>query len=136
MDAGPTVRVETGRFALLLAASVSFSFVAFVPEDREMRKSMIVVLALMGLVVGIVGCKKDEPEVRHLGPMAEDFHAVFGLGEDDTSIAPADLAGVALTAIQAQQLQIEQQRQELSEKDGQIADLQTRLAAIEKRLTE
>jgi len=25
-----------------------------------MRKSMIVVLALMGLVVGIVGCKKED----------------------------------------------------------------------------
>jgi len=35
---------------------------------------------------------------KHLTPMAEDFNAVFGLGNDD-GISPADLAGVALQAI-------------------------------------
>ena len=73
--------------------------------------------------------KADEPEVRHLGPMAQDFHAAFGLGQNDTGIAPADMAGVALAAIQAQQ-------QQLAEKDAQIAELQLRLAAIEARLIE
>ena len=80
--------------------------------------------------------RADEPEVRHLGPMAQDFHAAFGLGENDTGIAPADMAGVALAAIQAQQQQIQLQQQKLTEKDGQIAELQLRLAAIEARLSE
>ncbi len=80
--------------------------------------------------------RADKPEVRHLGPMAQDFHAAFGLGENDTGIAPADMAGVALAAIQAQQQQIQLQQQKLTEKDGQIAELQFRLAAIEARLSE
>ena len=38
---------------------------------------------------------------RHLGPTAEDFHLAFGLGADDGTIAPADMAGVALAAVKA-----------------------------------
>lgn len=38
---------------------------------------------------------------RHIGPIAEDFHAAFGLGKDDQSISTIDASGVALVAIQA-----------------------------------
>jgi len=44
---------------------------------------------------------KDTPNVDHIGPMAQDFHAAFGLGKSDTSIATLDTAGVALASIQA-----------------------------------
>ena len=36
-----------------------------------------------------------------MGPMAQDFHAIFGLGEDDTHIASLDASGVALAAVVA-----------------------------------
>lgn len=38
---------------------------------------------------------------RHIGPMAQDFHAAFGLGDDPTGIASVDIDGVALAAIKA-----------------------------------
>ncbi len=44
---------------------------------------------------------KDAPDTRHLGPMAQDFRAAFGLGNTDTGIATLDTSGVALAAIQA-----------------------------------
>lgn len=45
---------------------------------------------------------KDNPEhVRHIGPMAQDFHALFGFGKSETSLAGTDVRGVALAAIQA-----------------------------------
>jgi hypothetical protein len=38
---------------------------------------------------------KSEPEsVKHLTPVAEDFYAGFGLGNDDKALSPADLAAV------------------------------------------
>ncbi len=37
--------------------------------------------------------------VRHVGPMAQDFRAAFGVGEDDHHIASIDEDGVALAAI-------------------------------------
>lgn len=43
----------------------------------------------------------EDPQVRHLGPMAQDWAAAFGLGEDNTRIPLVDANGVALVSIQA-----------------------------------
>jgi hypothetical protein len=43
-----------------------------------------------------------EPEdVRHLGPMAQDWNAAFGFNRDDTTIPVIDGLGVALVCVQA-----------------------------------
>jgi len=36
---------------------------------------------------------KDNTAIRHMGPMAQDFHAAFGLGQDDKTISTIDLDG-------------------------------------------
>jgi len=43
----------------------------------------------------------SERGVRHVGPMAQDFYAAFGVGEDDRHITSIDEDGVALAAIKA-----------------------------------
>ncbi len=58
--------------------------------------------------------KAGAPQTRHMGPVAEDFFAAFGLGADDRHIAPADLAAVALAAIKAQQAEITALRDQVS----------------------
>jgi hypothetical protein len=50
-----------------------------------------------------------EPEdVRHLGPMAQDWHAAFGFNRDDTTIPVVDGLGVCLVSIQALNRRIDQ----------------------------
>ena len=44
---------------------------------------------------------KDALGESHIGPMAQDFYAAFGLGATDTGISSIDAGGVALAAIQA-----------------------------------
>lgn len=39
--------------------------------------------------------KAQDKSVRHLGSMAQDFHAAFGLGESDRTITTVDADGVA-----------------------------------------
>ncbi len=39
----------------------------------------------------------------HIGPVAEDFYALFGLGADNKGISTVDPAGIALAAIKEQQ---------------------------------
>lgn len=56
-------------------------------------------LAEMPLSVWTYGF--DHPSVRHMGPMAQDFAAAFGLGSTDRRIAVADANGVCMAAIQA-----------------------------------
>lgn len=72
---------------------------------------------------------KTENGVRHFGPMAEDFHQAFGLGEDEKHIAPGDAAGIALAAVQGL-------NQVVQEKDQEIGDLRQRNADLEKRLAD
>lgn len=42
-----------------------------------------------------------EPQVVHLGPMAQDFAAEFRLGADDRVISMIDANGVVMVAVQA-----------------------------------
>jgi hypothetical protein len=42
---------------------------------------------------------KADQGIRHLGPMAQDFYAAFGLGQSPTGISTIDTGGVALAAI-------------------------------------
>ena len=67
---------------------------------------------------------KDDPSERHLGPVAEDFYASFGLGDNDKYIALNDSVGVALAAVQGL-------HQQLQARDQEITDLKARLAALE-----
>jgi Chaperone of endosialidase len=68
---------------------------------------------------------KNEPgAIRHMGPMAQDFHSAFGLGDSDTQIVTVDADGVALAAIQGLNAKVEQQ---LRDKDAEIAALRSRL---------
>jgi len=52
---------------------------------------------------------KAVPGERRIGPMAEDFYSLFGLGSDAEHIAPSDMAGIALAATRA----LKQENEEL-----------------------
>ena len=68
--------------------------------------------------------KADTAGNNHIGPMAQDFYAAFGLGESDKYIAQGDAQGVALASIQGLY-------QELKEKDEKIERLSLELHALE-----
>lgn len=70
----------------------------------------------------------DATQSRHVGPMAEEFHAAFGFGADDKHIAPSDQAGLALAAIKGLAQVVEQ-------KDQKIQELESRLQQLEKQLS-
>jgi hypothetical protein len=74
----------------------------------------------------------NKPTVRHIGPMAQDFHAAFGVGEDDKHIGTIDSEGVALAAIQGLNEAVTELRAEVQAKDERIARLETSLKELEK----
>jgi hypothetical protein len=97
----------------------------------------------------------QDPSIRHIGPMAQDFSAAFGLGEDERYISTVDADGVALAAIQglhqlvkeqdtalatlqaenaAQQEQLQAQQQQIAALEQQIAGQQEQNTALEGRL--
>ncbi len=76
---------------------------------------------------------RNEPSVRHLGPVAQDFRAAFGLGEDERTISTVDSAGVALAAIQGLNAKLEAENNALREDNTAIRD---ELVALQQQLTD
>lgn len=71
--------------------------------------------------------KVEGENVRHIGPMAQDFHAFFGFGGDPKGIMSVDTNGVALVAIQA----LYRVMGELDRRTAQLEAQQHRLDALE-----
>ena len=78
---------------------------------------------------------KTETAVRHVGPMAEDFHHAFGLGADDKHIAPGDQAGVALLAVQGLNQILQNKAKEIATLQHENNDLAKRVATLETLLS-
>ena len=74
------------------ASSVTFK------EDFRTVDPISVLETLRAIEVTTWGYKGSN-EGRHIGPMAEDFAAAFGMGKDNRYISTVDADGVALAAI-------------------------------------
>ncbi len=90
--------------------------------------------------------KWNDASVRHIGPMAQDFVAAFGVGEDDKHICPVDAQGVAFAAIQGlyriareKEVQLENQRriteslrEQLRAQQEENKEMKARIEALER----
>ncbi len=90
-----------------------------VKRDIEPVDEQAVLETLATVPVSSWSYKSDDPAIRHVGPMAQDFYAAFGLGGTDRAYNSIDAHGVALAAIkalyervQAQDARIERLEQE------------------------
>ena len=79
---------------------------------------------------------KSERGVRHVGPMAQDFYAAFGVGEDDKHITSIDEDGVALAAIKALHRDNTRLHAHVASLDAQNARLRRQLAADEAHVRQ
>jgi hypothetical protein len=102
------------------------------PSDRKLKENLApvdgreILERLRAVPVHTWNYNYQEPSIRHIGPMAQDFYAAFGVGQDDKHIEPVDAGGVALVAIQGLYRMVQ-------EKDEQIAAQQKRLSALEQK---
>ena len=72
------------------------------------------------------GYKTQDASIRHIGPVAQDFHAAFSVGEDEKHITTIDAHGVALGAIQGL-------HELLKEKDARIRALKGDIAVLKEQ---
>ncbi len=78
--------------------------------------------------------KTDAGDIRHMGPMAQDFAQFFGLGEYENKISLIDVDGVTLAAIKGLNERLQQKDAELEEKAQEIEDLKRQNLEIGNRL--
>jgi hypothetical protein len=79
--------------------------------------------------------KTQEGSIRHIGPMAQDFHAAFGVGENDKTITTVDADGVSLAAIQGLYQLVQQQQALLQQQQTQLQQQQTQLQQQQTAIT-
>jgi hypothetical protein len=115
-------------------------------ENFEPVDGQDVLDRLARLPISTWNYKTGNPDGRHMGPVAQDFYATFGLGDDDRHIAAMDTSGVALVAIKelyaknqalaaenaALQTRVEDLETENVTQEKALDDLETRLAALER----
>jgi trimeric autotransporter adhesin len=73
-------------------------------------------------------------QVRHLGPMAEDFYAQFGLGTSNAAIGVQDLSGVSIAAVKELDEQLQQKSAEVERLKAEVESLRSNQLDLEKRL--
>ncbi len=104
-------------------------------SDRNAKENLVPVdpQAVLDQVVALPlatwNYKSQDAAIRHLGPMAQDFKAAFGVGESDTGITGVDADGVALAAIQGLNQKVESENAILR---AENAELRARLERLER----
>ena len=78
--------------------------------------------------------KDAHDEGQHMGPVAEDFAATFGLGKDKRHIATVDESGVAFAAIQGLNQRVESENARLENLNSELSTKADAIAAQNEAL--
>jgi hypothetical protein len=118
--------------AVLYAGSGSWNMLS----DRNAKtniepvNSVAVLQALMQVPIATWSYRTQAAAIHHLGPMAQDFHAAFGLGEAETTISSVDADGVALAAIQGMYIVVQTQSGEITTLRATVAGQQAQIDTL------
>ena len=113
----------------LTATNVASSSSRALKENFSIVDPMEILAAVAQIPISKWSFKNDGSSVFHIGPMAEDFYALFGLGTDNKHISSVDGDGIALASIKAL-------NQKLESKELKIADLEAQLAEKGQQLQQ
>jgi hypothetical protein len=86
----------------------------FTPIDREDLLEKIAQLSIESW-----NYKGENPDVKHIGPVAQEFSALFDVSYNDKSISTIDPAGIALAAIQ----ELDKKTQRIEKLEAEIREL-------------
>ena len=103
----------------------------FAKENFKMVNGSEVLERLSEIPISVWNYKDDESKTEHMGPMAQDFYAAFGLGKDDTHIAALDVNGVVLASIQELSKTITEKETEIQVLNDKVNSLEIRLEKLE-----
>jgi hypothetical protein len=74
--------------------------------------------------------KSDSSDIRHIGPMAQDFARAFGVGDSDRVIHTVDSGGVTMAAVQALYQMTLEQNQRIAVLEAEVRELREAAVAV------
>jgi hypothetical protein len=78
----------------------------------------------------------DKPDIKHIGPVAQDFYSLFGLGNNDTSISTVDPSGVALIAIKELSKENKVMKEQIESFKSENDDLKFQLQSLQEEVEQ
>jgi hypothetical protein len=120
-NTGCDLPTGSGTFSCSSSRTIKSNFAAVDAEDMLAR--------VAATPVSYWSYTLEGAQVRHLGPVAEDFHSAFGLGDSDHAIGMGDIDGVTFTAVQALERRTTEQAERIRTLEGRIARLEALLTA-------
>jgi len=103
-------------------------------SDRNAKENFTEVKAtdvldkVAALPISTWNLKDGDTKVRHMGPMAQDLHAAFGLGDSDKSINSVDADGISLAAIQGLNQRVQEQAAQIKTLKSELDTLKAMIA--------
>jgi hypothetical protein len=92
-----------------------------VKRDIEPVDTQSVLDGVSRMPIATWSYKSDDPSVRHMGMMAQDFYGQFGLGTTDKGFNPVDAHGVEMAAIQALYERLQAQEARIRELEAETS---------------
>ena len=136
---GVTLQAGSGIMLSSSGNTITFSATGTGLSDRNLKTDLVpvnpetVLARLTAMPIESWRFTNEVAGIRHVGPLAQDFKAAFGLGNSDKTIGYLDASGVALAAVRGLNQKLVQgfQRQ-----DAQDADLEQQIEATKQLLNQ
>ena len=112
---GVSVAAGSGSWSSVSDRNAKANFTAIDPRE--------VAAKVAAMPITTWNYKTQDAGIRHIGPMAQDFAAAFGVGEDNTHISTIDADGVSLAAIQGLYQIVQEKDQRIDQLEREVAQL-------------
>ena len=128
---GARTSAGVDTFNVWSAGGIYLNGALHVASDRNLKEGFTpidaedVLSKVLDIPITTWRFKSEDDEVKHIGPVAQDFMASFGYGSSDKHITATDADGVAFAAIQGLNLKLEAN---LEAKQTEIDRLEAELA--------
>jgi hypothetical protein len=131
---GPQAQFQVNSNGDVLAGNRMFATQFLTSSSRELKRDIRPVdvhdvLERLSSVPVAEWTFKGEG-TRHVGPMAEDFQAAFGLGQSGTGLSLTDTNGVALAAIQALHAELQSLRKQVDDQSQLLEEQRQEIQAL------
>ncbi len=131
LTTGVTLAAGAGAWSTLSDSTMKENIKSINPNDYLQK--------LNDLEVYTWNYKTQDPSIRHIGPMAQDFHQVFGFGTDPTRINSGDFDGINLVLIKALNEKMEtlhSQNQKIEALERELNEMKEKRIAMEEKVNQ
>lgn len=105
-------------------------------DNFELVDSREVLQKVLNLPIQTWNYKSENANIRHIGPMSQDFFKTFKMGNSDEAIGTVDADGVAFAAIQGLNEELKDRDKKIENLENQLKQQQTTIDALKKLMCE